>query len=134
MVRVLDLKRLYKLSDEQMEYQLLDRMSCQRLCLLEDAKRLAMLLRKGVGPFYKHASVGAGRLNGAPRQRSANNAWHWAIKSPVGDLYPRPCVRRQRVKACLDQPVFASGMPLDPVPMKSRVLRCFRRCFENTGR
>ena len=34
MVRVLVLKRLYNLSDEQMEYQLLDRMSYQRFCLL----------------------------------------------------------------------------------------------------
>ena len=31
------LKRLYNLSDEQMEYQLLDRMSYQRFCLLQDA-------------------------------------------------------------------------------------------------
>ena len=35
MVRVLVLKQLYNLSDEQMEYQLLDRMSYQRFCLLE---------------------------------------------------------------------------------------------------
>lgn len=34
MVRILVLKRLYNLSDEQMEYQLLDRMSYQRFCLL----------------------------------------------------------------------------------------------------
>ena len=32
MVRILVLKRLYTLSDEQMEYQLLDRMSYQRFC------------------------------------------------------------------------------------------------------
>lgn len=31
-VRILVLKRLYNLSDEQMEYQLLDRMSYQRFC------------------------------------------------------------------------------------------------------
>ena len=37
MVRVLVLKRLYNLSDEQMEYQLLDRMSYQRFCLLQDS-------------------------------------------------------------------------------------------------
>lgn len=35
MVRILVLKHLYKLSDEQTEYQLLDRMSYQRFCLLE---------------------------------------------------------------------------------------------------
>lgn len=34
MVRILILKYLYNLSDEQMEYQLLDRMSYQRFCLL----------------------------------------------------------------------------------------------------
>src|SRR5690625_2447304 len=32
MVRILMLKRLHNLSDEQMEYQLLDRMSFQRFC------------------------------------------------------------------------------------------------------
>ena len=37
MVRVMVLKRLYNLSDEQMEYQLLDRMSYQRFCLLQDS-------------------------------------------------------------------------------------------------
>jgi len=37
MVRILVLKRLYNLSDEQMEYQLLDRASYQRFCLLQDA-------------------------------------------------------------------------------------------------
>lgn len=37
MVRILVLKRLYNLSDEQMEFQLLDRMSYQRFCLLQDA-------------------------------------------------------------------------------------------------
>ena len=37
MVRILVLKRLYNLSDEQMEYQLLDRMSYQRFCLLQNS-------------------------------------------------------------------------------------------------
>lgn len=37
MVRILVLKRLYNLSDEQMEYQLLDRMSYQRFCGLGHA-------------------------------------------------------------------------------------------------
>ena len=37
MVRILILKYLYNLSDEQMEYQLLDRMSYQRFCLLADS-------------------------------------------------------------------------------------------------
>ena len=37
MVRILLLKRLYNLSDEQMEYQLLDRLSYKRFCGLVDA-------------------------------------------------------------------------------------------------
>lgn len=37
MVRILVLKHLNNLSDEQMEFQLLDRMSYQRFCLLEDS-------------------------------------------------------------------------------------------------
>lgn len=37
MVRILILKHLYNLGDEQMEYQLLDRISYQRFCLLTDS-------------------------------------------------------------------------------------------------
>ena len=40
MVRILVLKRLYNLSDEQMEYQLLDRMSYPRFCGLSDATNI----------------------------------------------------------------------------------------------
>lgn len=40
MVRILVLKRLYNLSDEQMEYQLLDRMSYQRFCGLAHASNI----------------------------------------------------------------------------------------------
>ena len=40
MVRILVLKRLYNLSDEQMEYQMLDRRSYQRFCGLLDAANL----------------------------------------------------------------------------------------------
>jgi IS5 family transposase len=40
MVRILVLKRLYNLSDEQMEYQLLDRMSYQRFCGLTQATNI----------------------------------------------------------------------------------------------
>ena len=36
-MRILVLKRLYNLADEQMEYRLLDRMSSQRFCGLENA-------------------------------------------------------------------------------------------------
>ncbi len=40
MVRVLVLKRLYNLSDEQVEYQMLDRMSYQRFCGLSQASNI----------------------------------------------------------------------------------------------
>lgn len=40
MVRIVVLKRLYNLSDEQMEYQLLDRMSYKRFCALSDATNI----------------------------------------------------------------------------------------------
>lgn len=40
MVRIVVLKRLYNLSDEQMEYQLLDRMSYQRFCGLSQARNI----------------------------------------------------------------------------------------------
>lgn len=40
MVRILVLKRLYNLSDEQIEYQLLDRMSYKRFCALSSATNI----------------------------------------------------------------------------------------------
>jgi IS5 family transposase len=40
MVRILVLKRLYNLSDEQMEFQLLDRMSYQKFCGLRDVSNI----------------------------------------------------------------------------------------------
>jgi len=40
MVRILVLKRLYNLSDEQVEYQLLDRMSFRRFCLLSQSANI----------------------------------------------------------------------------------------------
>ena len=40
MVRILVLKRLYNLSDEQMEYQMLDRMSYKRFCGLSQATNI----------------------------------------------------------------------------------------------
>lgn len=40
MVRILVLKRLYNLSDEQMEYQMLDRMSYKRFCGLAQATNI----------------------------------------------------------------------------------------------
>ena len=40
MVRILVLKRMYTLSDEQMEYQLLDRMSYQRFCGLANSANI----------------------------------------------------------------------------------------------
>jgi transposase, IS5 family len=40
MVRILVLKRLYNLSDEQMEYQLLDQMSYQRFCGLNQVRNI----------------------------------------------------------------------------------------------
>jgi len=40
MVRIVVLKHLYNLSDEQMEYQLLDRMSYKRFCGLSDAANI----------------------------------------------------------------------------------------------
>jgi transposase, IS5 family len=40
MVRILILKRLYNLSDEQMQYQLLDRMSYKRFCGLTQANHI----------------------------------------------------------------------------------------------
>lgn len=93
MVRILVLKRLYNLSDEQMEYQLLDRMSYQRFCLLQDCLNVpdrntiwrfgerigvdgAMALLQGVNAqLHRHGYIARGgqaidaTLVPAPRQR-----------------------------------------------------------------
>lgn len=55
MVRVLILKRLYNLSDEQVEYQLLDRMSFRRFCLL--GRSAAIPDRNTVWQFQQRIGV-----------------------------------------------------------------------------
>lgn len=60
MVRILVLKRLYNLSDEQMEYQLLDRASYKRFCLLQDAINVPD--RKTIWCFGERQGVGAREL------------------------------------------------------------------------
>ena len=93
MVRVMVLKRLYNLSDEQMEYQLLDHQSYQRFCLLQDAMNVpdrntiwrfgerlgvdgAQILLQGVDEqLHRHGYIARGgqaidaTLVPAPRQR-----------------------------------------------------------------
>ncbi|QNP50400.1 IS5 family transposase [Diaphorobacter aerolatus] len=96
MVRVMVLKRLYNLSDEQMEYQLLDRMSYQRFCLLQQSMNVpdrntiwrfgerlgvdgATALLQGVDEqLHRHGYIARGgqsidaTLVPAPRQRMSN--------------------------------------------------------------
>jgi IS5 family transposase len=68
MIRILVLKRLYNLSDEQMEYQLLDRMSYQRFCGLADSASIPD--RTTIWTFEKRiGEVGAKTLfDGVERQ------------------------------------------------------------------
>ncbi len=106
MVRILVLKRLYNLSDEQMEYQLLDRY--QRFCLLQDAvnvpdrntiwrfgERLgvdgAMALFQGVNvQLHRHGYIARGGQAidatpvPAPRQKFIDNAsGHYLPQGPA---------------------------------------------------
>jgi IS5 family transposase len=67
LVRILVLKRLHNLADEQMEYQLLDRMSFQRFCGLEDSASIPD--RNTIWGFENRIGVKAARALFAEVQR-----------------------------------------------------------------
>ena len=97
MVRIVVLKRLYGLSDEQMEYQLLDRMSFKRFCGLEHSRTVPdrttiWLFENRIGP------AGAQALFADPAQGQAPSATAQAAKSTQHAHCPRARAGRARVR------------------------------------
>jgi hypothetical protein len=90
MVRILVLKRLYNLSDEQMEYQLLDRMSYKRFCGLTQAANIpdrttVWVSRTGsAGPAPKPSSMAS--VRNCSRRVSSPGVG----RSSTPRWYPRP--------------------------------------------
>ncbi len=119
MVRILILKRLYNLSDEQMEYQLLDRMSYQRFCGLDQVANIPdrttiwtfenrigevgaralfdgvsdQLLRKGF--IARGGQIIDATLVAAPRQHLSRNEKE-LIKQGATPIGWKPAQRRQK--------------------------------------
>jgi len=119
MVRILILKRLYNLSDEQMEYQLLDRMSYQRFCGLYQVANIPdrttiwtfenrigevgarelldgvsdQLLRQGF--IARGGQIIDATLVAAPRQHISRNAKE-LIKQGSTPIGWKPAQRRQK--------------------------------------
>ena len=97
MVRIVVLKRLYGLSDEQMEFQLLDRMSFKRFCGLEHSRTVPdrttiWLFENRIGP------AGAQALFADPAQGQAPPATAQAAESAQHAHCPRACAGRARVR------------------------------------
>lgn len=119
MVRILVLKRLYNLSDEQMEYQLLDRMSYKRFCGLANAVNIpdrttvwtfenrigeagAKVLFDGVTvQLLKHGFIARGgqivdaTLVPAPKQRNSRDE-NKLVKQGAMPADWKPATRRQK--------------------------------------
>ena len=119
MVRILVLKRLYNLSDEQMEYQLLDRMSYKRFCGLASAVNIpdrttvwtfenrigeagAKVLFDGVTTqLLKHGYIARGgqiidaTLVPAPKQRNSREE-NKLVKEGAMPADWKPAKRRQK--------------------------------------
>lgn len=119
MVRILVLKRLYNLSDEQMEYQLLDRMSYKRFCGLASAVTIpdrttvwtfenrigeagAKVLFDGVtAQLLKHGFIARGgqivdaTLVPAPKQRNSREE-NKLVKEGAMPADWKPAKRRQK--------------------------------------
>lgn len=117
MVRILVLKRLYNLSDEQMEYQLLDRHSYQRFCGLVDAARLPD--RTTIWHFENRIGVaGAEALLAAVEQQILQHGYV-ARGGQIIDatLVPAP---KQHFSRDDKEQIKKNAMPADWSPAKRR--------------
>jgi IS5 family transposase len=129
MVRILVLKRLYNLSDEQMEYQLLDRMSYKRFCGLANATNIpdrttVWTFENRIGEAWREGALrrrlGAAAQEGLHRARRADHRRH---------LGARPQAAQQPgEKALIEQ----GAMPADWKPAKRRQKDTRRHLDEET--
>lgn len=117
MVRIVVLKRLYNLSDEQMEYQLLDRMSYKRFCGLANATNVPD--RTTVWTFENRIGEAGARAIFDGVSTQLLNKGFIARGGQIIDatLVPAPKQRNSREENKL---VKAGAMPADWKPAKRR--------------
>ena len=117
MVRILVLKRLYNLSDEQMEYQRLDRMSYKRFCGLANAVNVPD--RTTIWTFENRIGEAGAEAIFAGVERQLLKAGYIARGGQIIDatLVPAP---RQRNSRGENQLIKDGAMPADWKPAKRR--------------
>ena len=117
MVRILVLKRLYNLSDEQMEYQLLDRMSYKRFCGLASATNIPD--RTTVWTFENRIGEAGAKVlfDGVSAQLLARGFIARGGQIVDATLVPAPKQRNSREE---NQLVKDGAMPADWKPAKRR--------------
>lgn len=117
MVRILVLKRLYNLSDEQMEYQLLDRMSYKRFCGLANAVNIPD--RTTVWTFENRIGEAGAKVlfDGVTTQLLKHGFMARGGQIVDATLVPAPKQRNSRDENKL---VKESAMPADWKPAKRR--------------
>jgi IS5 family transposase len=117
MVRILVLKRLYNLSDEQTEYQLLDRMSYQRFCGLADSASIPD--RTTIWTFENRiGEAGANALfDGVARQLLKQGYIARGGQIIVATLVPAP---KQHFTKDDKEQLKEGAMPADWKPAKRR--------------
>jgi len=117
MVRILVLKRLYNLSDEQMEYQLLDRMSYKRFCGLASATNIPD--RTTVWTFENRIGEAGAKVlfDGVSAQLLARGFIARGGQIVDATLVPTPKQRNSREE---NQRVKDGAMPADWKPAKRR--------------
>lgn len=117
MVRILVLKRLYNLSDEQMEYQLLDRMSYQRFCGLSDSASIPD--RTTIWTFENRIGEAGAEAIFAGVERQLLKAGYIARGGQIVDATLIPAPKQHFTKDDKEQ-LQQDAMPADWSPAKRR--------------
>lgn len=117
MVRILALKRLYNLSDEQMEFQLLDRMSYQRFCGLTHVANIPD--RTTIWEFENRIGVAGAAALFDGMSAQLLQAGYLARGGQIIDatLVPAP---KQRFKKAEQELLEQQALPVDWSPAKRR--------------
>ena len=117
MTRILMLKRLYNLSDEQMEYQLLDRMSYQRFCGLTDSANIPD--RTTIWTFENRIGEAGAKALFAGMERQLLKHGYIARGGQIIDATLVPAPKQHFTKEDKEQ-IQQDAMPADWSPAKRR--------------
>ena len=116
-IRILVLKRLYNLSDEQMEYQLEDRMSYQRFCGLADSASFPD--RTTIWTFENRIGVAGAKALFDGVERQLFKQGYIARGGQIIDATPVPALKQHFTKEDKEQ-IKQGAMPADWSPAKRR--------------